>query len=101
MTEPLYEARTFEEFWQHYRAAHATSSVRRLHAVATASAIALAVTAWHRRSLALAIAAPIVDYAIAQASHRWIDGRKTHPHRRPLWHARAELRLFRDTLRFR
>jgi hypothetical protein len=46
----------------------------------------------------LALLAPLVDHAIAQLSHRR-DGVKTLPHKRPLWHARAEWRLFRQSLR--
>ena len=40
----------------------------------------------------------LVDHVIAQISHR-THGERTEPLRRPLWHARAELRLFRRTLR--
>ena len=97
--DELYAATSFGEFWDHYQAVHRDPHVRALHAVATASALGLLALAWARRSLGLALLAPLVDFAIAQASHRQIDGRRTAPYRRPLWHARAEWRLFRQSLR--
>jgi hypothetical protein len=35
---------------------------------------------------------------IAQSSHR-AESLTTHPYKKPLWHARAELRLWRSTIR--
>lgn len=94
----MYTAKTFEEFWVHYEELHAYPSVRLAHAAGTASAMLLFARAIMRRDPRLAIAAPIVDHVIAQISHR-TRGERTEPLRRPLWHARAELRLFRRTLR--
>jgi hypothetical protein len=93
----LYATTTFDEFWQCYRALHADRRVQVAHAIATASAAVLLAAAIVLRAPALAIAAPIVDFAIAQSSHR-ATGTRTKPYRRPLWHLRAELRLFRCTL---
>ena len=98
MTEQLYAAKTFEEFWDHYQELHAGRGTRVAHAVATSTAIALLVLAVARRSKRLALAAPMVDYAIAQLAHR-STGERTQPYRRPLWHVRAELRLWRATMR--
>ena len=98
MTEPLYEATTFEEFWDHYQEIHAGRGTRIAHAVGTSTAIALLVLAVAKRSRKLALVAPLVDYAIAQLAHR-NEGQRTQPYRRPLWHIRAELRLFRSTIR--
>jgi hypothetical protein len=97
--DKLYEARSFGEFWEHYQELHANPRTRAAHAVATASALGLAALAYSRRSWKLALLAPAVDYAIAQLSHRRFDGTRTHPTRKPLWHARAEWRLFRQTIR--
>ena len=97
MTDKLYTAATFEEFWQHYQELHASRSTRVAHAIGTTTAILLLARAVARRSVKLAIAAPVIDYAIAQASHR-AEGVATHPHKKPLWHARAELRLWRSTI---
>ncbi len=95
--EDLYASPDFESFYRRYLEIHQRPEVRVAHAVATTSAATLlAIAAVTRRPL-LALAAPVVDYAIAQASHR-ADGRKTQPWRKPSWHLRAELRLFRDTL---
>lgn len=96
--DAMYAAKTFEEFWQHYDDLHAYPSVRLAHAAGTASALLLAARAVVRRDPRLAIAAPIVDYAISQLSHR-VHGERTRPLQRPLWHARAEWRLFRRTVR--
>ncbi|MGE0397576.1 MAG: Mpo1-like protein [Kofleriaceae bacterium] len=98
MRDEMYAAKTFEEFWHHYDELHAYPSVRIAHAVGTASALLLMVRALMRRDPRLAIAAPIVDHVIAQLSHR-VQGERTRPLQRPLWHARAEWRLFRRTVR--
>jgi hypothetical protein len=97
-TSDLYEAGDFATFYQRYRVIHAARSVRIAHAVATASAAALLGYAFATRKPIFALAAPVVDFAIAQASHRR-DGQVTQPWRRPAWHLRAELRLFRETVR--
>lgn len=97
-SDPLYTAKSFGEFWERYQELHSKPRTRAAHALATASALGLLALAVSRRSIKLALLAPLVDYAIAQRSHRR-DGVKTHPHKRPLWHARAEWRLFRTSLR--
>lgn len=99
MTDALYEAKSFGEFWEHYQTIHANPRTRAAHALATASALGMVGLAVARRSWKLALLAPAVDYAIAQLSHHAFDGVRTHPARKPLWHARAEWRLFRKTLR--
>jgi hypothetical protein len=96
--EQLYDSQTFEEFWEHYQAMHQHPVTRAMHATATTSAIGLLVLALKRRSLALAIAAPIVDYAISQSSHRLFERNATKPYKRPLWHALAELRMWRASI---
>lgn len=98
MSESLYAAQSFEEFWDHYQELHAGRGTRLAHAIGTSSALALLALSLVRRSPKLALAAPLIDYAIAQLSHR-VAGEHTQPYRRPLWHARAELRLWRSTLR--
>jgi hypothetical protein len=97
MTTDLYEAPDFETFYQRYLAVHASPEVRVAHAIATTSAAVVIGIALATRRPLIAVAAPFVDYAIAQASHR-ADGQKTKPWRRPSWHLRAELRLFRSTV---
>jgi hypothetical protein len=96
--DSLYNAKSFGEFWEHYQELHSHPQTRAAHAVATAAAVGMLALAVARRSVWLALLAPVVDYAIAQTSHRRL-GVKTSPMRKPLWHARAEWRLFRGTLR--
>lgn len=96
-SESLYDAPDFETFYRRYLAIHASREVRVAHAIATTSAAVIVGVAFATRRPLIAVAAPIVDYAIAQASHR-ADGQRTSPWRRPSWHLRAELRLFRSTV---
>jgi hypothetical protein len=97
-TDDLYRAKSFGEFWEHYQQLHSHPRTRAAHALATATALGMFALAVKRRSVWLALLAPVVDYAIAQTSHRR-DGVRTTPFRKPLWHARAEWRLFRTTMR--
>ena len=94
----IYTAETFDTFWLGYQELHADRRVRFAHAIGTASAGALLVAALVLHAPALALAAPLADFAIAQLSHR-ATGTRTQPYRRPWWHLRAELRLFRGTLK--
>ena len=96
-SEDLYSAQSFGEFFERYQKLHAHPRTRAMHALATASAIGLLALAVARRNPKLALLAPLVDYAIAQASHR-MEGTRTHPMRKPTWHLRAEWRLFRKSL---
>lgn len=93
----LYAATSFGEFWDRYQEIHAHPRTRAMHAVATASAIGMLALAVARRNPKLALFAPLVDYGIAQLSHR-MEGTRTHPLRKPTWHVRAEWRLFRKSL---
>ena len=95
----LYDAADFEEFWRGYLALHARKVTQRWHAVATLAAATLIVLAIVLRQPLLLVAAPIADYAIAQASHRLFERNVTRPWAHPRWHLRAELRLFRRTVR--
>jgi len=97
-SDRLYSATSFGEFWEHYQEIHSRPRTKAAHALATASALGLLALAVTRRSFKLALLAPVVDFGIAQLSHRR-DGVKTRPYRKPLWHARAEWRLFRSSLR--
>ena len=94
----LYRTTDFETFWDAYRRMHRDPRTRVAHAVATGSAIALIATGVLRRDPKWILLAPLVDYAIAQSSHRLIERNRTTPLKKPLWHLRAELRLFRETV---
>jgi hypothetical protein len=97
-TGDLYAAADFESFFAIYDRMHADPRTRKLHALATASAATLLAWGLLRRKATPILLAPLVDHAIAQASHRLIEHNRTTPLRRPLWHLRAELRLFRQTM---
>jgi hypothetical protein len=95
MNADWYAVRTFEDFWPHYVALHTRRATQVAHALATLSCLALLVAAAVVRQPVLAVAGPIVDYAIAQASHRVFEGNRTTPWKNQLWHTRAELRMLR------
>ena len=95
----LYAAKDFETVWVADQAAHDDPRVRAAHALATAAAGGVIAAAVVIKSPRLALAAPVVAYVLAQSSHRLANGTKTVPWRRPAWHLRAELRLFRGTVR--
>jgi len=93
-----YAVATFEAFWPHYVALHTRPATHMLHAVATLSCLGLLGAAVIMRQPLLALAAPLVDYAVAQTSHRLFEANRTTPWKSPLWHARAELRMLRLVL---
>ena len=95
----LYDAANFEEFWEGYARLHARRETQLLHAVATLAAVTLFALGVALGQPLLLVAAPVADYAIAQASHRLFERNVTHPWAHPRWHLRAELRLFRRTAR--
>lgn len=89
---------TFEEFWPQYLKMHSRRETRLMHAVATLSCIGLVGAAIVTRNPWLALAGPIVDYAIAQTSHRLFEKNKTRPWTNQLFHTRAELRMLWRTI---
>jgi hypothetical protein len=93
-----YDVSTFEEFWPFYVRMHARAATQRLHALATLTAAALAIAGACLRQPLLIVAAPLADHLIAQLAHRFCEGNATQPLRKPSWHARAELRMFRLVL---
>jgi hypothetical protein len=90
-----YDVETFEDFWPYYVRLHKKPETQWLHALATTSCIGLAVAGIAMRSPLLVVAAPLADYAIAQASHRLFEKNRTTPWRRQDWHTRAELRMLK------
>jgi hypothetical protein len=95
MNAELYAVRSFEDFWPHYVALHTHRVTQIAHAAATLSCLGLLAAAAVLRQPILAVAGPIVDYAIAQASHRMFERNRTTPWKNQLWHTRAELRMLR------
>ena len=98
MSADAYAAATFEEFWPHYVRLHTRRETHVLHAVATLSCLSLLGAAALTRTPALVLLAPLVDFAIAQASHRLFEENRTTPWKNQVWHTRAELRMLRLVL---
>ena len=92
---------SFGEFWVRYSRMHRRRETRVMHACATASFLVLVTAGIVLRMPWCIVAAPLVDFALAQASHRIFERNKTRPWRAPLRHARAEWRLFRETVGLR
>lgn len=95
---PLYDAPDFESFWRAYVMAHRDPATQRAHAVATTLMLACVARGVRTRRLRWFALAPLVDYAIAQSSHRVVEGNRTQPWRDTPRHLRAELRMWRYTL---
>jgi hypothetical protein len=96
--EELYEAKDFEAFWTAYVGLHRHPLTRALHCVATTCAMACIACGFATRNVLWFAIAPLVDYAIAQTSHRVVERNRTQPYRNPPWHIRAELKLWFLTL---
>jgi hypothetical protein len=88
-----YDVRTFEQFWPHYVRLHTRPETHRMHAAATLSCLALLASGVALRQPLLLLLAPMVNYAIAQTSHRVFERNRTTPWKNQLWHTRAELRM--------
>jgi hypothetical protein len=93
-----YAVHAFEDFWPHYVRLHTRPETHALHAVATLSCLGLLGAAAITRQPVLAVMAPLVDFAVAQASHRIFEENVTTPWKNQLWHTRAELRMLRLVL---
>lgn len=94
----VYAVHSFEDFWPHYVRLHTRHETHVLHALATLSCLGLLGAAAVTRQPVLAVAAPLVNFAIAQASHRIFEENVTTPWKNQLWHTRAELRMLRLVL---
>jgi hypothetical protein len=93
-----YAVRGFEEFWPHYVRMHTRRATHVMHATATSSAALLLACGIATRSPLCIVLAPLADYVISQVSHRVFEKNRTVPWKNTVWHARAELRMFRLTL---
>ncbi len=90
-----YDVRTFEDFWPHYVRLHTRPETQWLHALASTTCIGFLVAGVVTRNPLFFVAAPLADFAIAQASHRAFEKNRTTPWKRQTWHTRAELRMLR------
>ena len=98
MSADAYAVQTFEDFWPYYVRLHTRPVTHAFHALATLSCLTLLATAVITLQPIYALAAPLVDFAIAQASHRLYEANRTTPWKNQLWHTRAEFRMLRLVL---
>jgi hypothetical protein len=90
---------TFEEFWDYYVAEHANPTTRMLHFVGTTAAMGCVAGAIVFRKKWLLLAAPVVGYAPAWASHFFVEKNRPATFGHPLWSLRADLRMWWKTVR--
>ena len=86
---PLYDAPDFESFWRAYVMAHRSPATQRAHAVATPLMLACVVQGVRTRRLRWFALAPLVEYGIAQSSHRVVEHNRSQPWRDTPRHLRA------------
>ncbi|HEY8087312.1 MAG TPA: DUF962 domain-containing protein [Polyangiaceae bacterium] len=96
--ENPYAVRSFEEFWPHYVLLHTRRETHAFHAAGSLTCVGLLAAAVVLRQPVLAVVGPIVDYALAQASHRLFESNRTMPWKNQVWHTRAEMRMLRLVL---
>ena len=86
---------TFEEFWPYYVSQHLHPATRAIHVGATTAALACGVAGFALLNPALVVAAPVVGYGPAWASHFAIEKNKPASFGHPVWSFRADLRQVR------
>jgi hypothetical protein len=96
--ENPYAVRSFEEFWPHYVRLHTRTETHACHAAGSLACLGLLTAAVVLRQPVLAVVGPLVDYALAQASHRLFESNRTMPWKNQVWHTRAEMRMLRLVL---
>lgn len=95
MTSCAYQVESFEDFWPHYVNMHRRPATQAMHALGSVTCAALLLTAVVSRRVELALVAPLMNFAIAQASHRVFEANQTTPWKNQAWHTRAEARMLR------
>jgi hypothetical protein len=88
-----YSVTRFEDFWPHYVRLHSKPETQWCHAAATMTSTVLFALAISRKSLFLAVIAPLANHAIAQTSHRLFEKNKSTPWKNQIWHTRAEFKM--------
>ena len=85
----------YEEFWPYYVSQHLHPATRAIHVGATTAALACGVAGFALLNPALVVAAPVVGYGPAWASHFAIEKNKPASFGHPFWSFRADLRQVR------
>lgn len=89
----------FEEFWPFYVSQHLNPVNRRLHAYGTSLGLVLGTAALIWRAPFLAVAAVASAYGFAWAGHFFYEKNRPATFAEPLLSLRADLRMYRLTLR--
>lgn len=93
------QASTLEEFWPYYVSQHLNPVNRRLHAAGTTLGLLLGAAALVRRDPLLAACAVAAAYGFAWAGHWLYERNRPATLSHPLLSLRADLRMYRLTLR--
>jgi hypothetical protein len=92
------EIQTFEQFWDHYVAAHKKKGTRVLHFIGTTAAGACIAGGLFTKRRWLLFVAPFVGYGPAWIGHFFIEGNRPATFDHPLWSLRADLLMWWKTL---
>jgi hypothetical protein len=89
----LREARSFEEFWPHYLAAHRHPVNRALHYAGTASAVLAGLVGVVTLNPVIVVLALPLGYGPAWLGHLVFEGNRPATFAHPLWSLRADFRM--------
>jgi hypothetical protein len=84
---------SYAAFWAHYLRAHRHPANRVLHYAATGSGLLLLAAAIWRTDWRLAVAAPLVGYAVAWVGHGAVEGNRPASFGHPLWSLASDFRM--------
>ena len=89
---------TYEEFWPYYVSQHLHPATRAIHVGATSAAVACGAAGFVFFNPLLVVAAPVIGYGPAFASHFIIEKNKPASFGHPVWSFRADFRQVRKFL---
>jgi hypothetical protein len=92
------DIQTFEQFWDHYVAAHKKKGNRALHFIGTTAAGACLAGGLLTKRRWLLLLAPVVGYGPAWIGHFFVEGNKPATFDHPLWSLRADMVMWWKTL---